>query len=133
MSWDDLHGEHCYTITPGLVYNPDGPEVWQITNDRCHPYAAIPARVLSLYPDWAKCSASWGGGFYDPPKTLRMGTALLPTAPSPTFVPTAQPVPKSPHLIAPVTSRVATFAPDGPTPTSPDTYVSNTFADGDWL
>ena len=37
MTWADLHGEHCATIKPGLVYNPDWPENWQITDGQLSP------------------------------------------------------------------------------------------------
>lgn len=57
------------------------------TCDRTGPYApiiAVPPQVTALDPNWAACTA-WYGGLYDPPKALQgapaIATPTLPNAP----------------------------------------------------
>ncbi|KAF2029699.1 hypothetical protein EK21DRAFT_112743 [Setomelanomma holmii] len=114
MTWSDLYTD-CATIRPGLPYNSDWKYNWMFTDDRCHPYIAIPTKIISMYPEWAKCTPSFAGGLHDPPKTLRMGSDLVPTtSPTPILNPSATPVPKPTPSNAAATRLSISQAPTVP-------------------
>ncbi|KAF2121584.1 hypothetical protein BDV96DRAFT_594766 [Lophiotrema nucula] len=74
MTLSDL-GQNC-----SAYYNPDDPNMYGYVGDPCHPFIAMPIRLLGLYPEWNHCYVNAYGVLYDPPKTLHPGTALVPTA-----------------------------------------------------
>ncbi|KAF2731999.1 hypothetical protein EJ04DRAFT_566373 [Polyplosphaeria fusca] len=69
---------NCSTI-PGYFYRSDDPQNFMTWGDPCHPYIDIPPQVKSLNPAWLSCTGGWGGGFFDPPKTLHGDDDLVPT------------------------------------------------------
>lgn len=71
--------QDCSTI-PGYAWFANNPSqaIGGAIGDPCHPVIAIPTKVRQLQPDWFDCVPIYGG-FYDPPKTLHPGVALVPT------------------------------------------------------
>lgn len=55
----------------------------------------IPTKLRAQHPEWDSCTASYAGGLHDPPRTLRAGSTLVPTASQPIVTETAAPGPKS--------------------------------------
>ncbi|OAG02752.1 uncharacterized protein CC84DRAFT_1166565 [Paraphaeosphaeria sporulosa] len=85
--------QDCSTID-GYYWFANNPSnaVGDAAGDPCHPVIALPTKVQELQPAWSDCLPIYGG-FYDPPKTLKRGTALVPTTASETSDPTSEPDP----------------------------------------
>ncbi|OAL53654.1 hypothetical protein IQ07DRAFT_640704 [Pyrenochaeta sp. DS3sAY3a] len=96
--------QNCSTL-PLYYYlseHPYNQDIVSAGQDPCHPIIHIPEKIERLQPEWAGCIAGYRGGFFDPPRTLRQGTVLVPT--------TAQPGPGI-SAIAPQTSSGALSSP----------------------
>jgi hypothetical protein len=86
--------------------------------DPCHPVLAIPTKVNELQKEWNDCGANYNGGFYDPPKTLKQGSLLVPTTADPK--PTADPGQSPSTGAPPATTTKPTALPE----TTPDPQPS---------
>ncbi|KAL5380861.1 hypothetical protein PMIN02_010492 [Paraphaeosphaeria minitans] len=89
--------QDCSTIA-GYYWFADNPSnaVGDAAGDPCHPVIALPTKIQELQPAWSDCLPVYGG-FYDPPKTLKQGTALVPTTASETPEPTSEEKPSQVH------------------------------------
>ncbi|KAJ4290317.1 hypothetical protein N0V90_010533 [Kalmusia sp. IMI 367209] len=125
--------QDCSTIE-GYAWFANNPSnaVGDAAGDPCHPVIALPTKIQQLQPEWLDCMPIYGG-FYDPPKTLKRGTVLVPTTASETPAPTSDPEPSSadptsseqpePSSADPTSQEPQPSQPDPPSadPTSPQT------------
>ncbi|KAH7119631.1 hypothetical protein B0J11DRAFT_64980 [Dendryphion nanum] len=85
--------QNCTTL-PGYYPTPVPGFDSSNDDDPCHPFLALPAKILNIQPQWKSCTVSGPNpGLYDPPKTLIHGNTLVPSTTLTGFAHTVAPTP----------------------------------------